>query len=121
MNETNALTSVGGHHGRRNARQYRSPDVETLLRNHDVRRRERGWKAIGALGQTRADELVNAAVDGAINVFDTADNYTVGESEKTLGQSLKNLNIARKEVVIATEVYSWFCQLLLRTASEGRV
>ena len=31
---------------------------------------------------------------------------TEGESEKILGQSLKNLNIARKDVVIATKVYS---------------
>ena len=53
-----------------------------------------------------ADELVKASpVDGGINFFDTADVYTEGESEKTLGQSLKNLNIARKDVVIATKVY----------------
>jgi len=31
--------------------------------------------------------------------------YSDGESEKMLGQSLKNLNIARKDVVIATKVY----------------
>jgi aryl-alcohol dehydrogenase-like predicted oxidoreductase len=35
-----------------------------------------------------------------------SDNYTEGESETILGQSLKNLNIARKDVVIATKVYS---------------
>jgi diketogulonate reductase-like aldo/keto reductase len=29
-----------------------------------------------------------------------------GESERILGQSLKNLNIARQDVVIATKVYS---------------
>jgi hypothetical protein len=42
----------------------------------------------------------------AMGFFDTADNYTEGESEKILGQSLKNLSIARKDVVIATKVYS---------------
>ena len=42
---------------------------------------------------------------GGINFFDTADNYTEGESEKILGQSLKNLNITRQDVVIATKVY----------------
>ncbi|HMH88565.1 MAG TPA: aldo/keto reductase, partial [Steroidobacteraceae bacterium] len=46
------------------------------------------------------------AIDGGINFFDTADNYTEGESEKILGQSLKNLDIARQQVVIATKVYS---------------
>src|ERR1700726_2495525 len=64
------------------------------------------FKAIGAVGQAGADELVKTSIDGGINFFDTADNYTAGESEKILGQSLKNLNIARKDVVIATKVYS---------------
>src|ERR1700722_856948 len=64
------------------------------------------FKAISSVDQTGADELVGAAIDGGINFFDTADNYTEGESEKILGQSVKNLNIARKDVVIATKVYS---------------
>ena len=64
------------------------------------------FKVISAVDQTGADELVKTSIDGGINFFDTADNYTEGESEKILGQSLKNLNIARKDVVIATKVYS---------------
>src|ERR1700720_2545249 len=64
------------------------------------------FKAISTVGQAGADELVKTAIDGGINFFDTADNYTEGESEKILGQSLKNLSIARKDVVIATKVYS---------------
>jgi aryl-alcohol dehydrogenase-like predicted oxidoreductase len=64
------------------------------------------FKAISTVGQSGADELVKTSIDGGINFFDTADNYTEGESEKILGQSLKNLNIARKDVVIATKVYS---------------
>ena len=64
------------------------------------------FKAISAVGQAGADELVKTSIDGGINFFDTADNYTEGESEKILGQSLKNLKIARKDVVIATKVYS---------------
>src|ERR1700692_1989532 len=64
------------------------------------------FKAISTVDQAGADELVKASFDGGINFFDTADNYTEGESEKILGQSLKNLNIARKDVVIATKVYS---------------
>ena len=64
------------------------------------------FKLISTVGQSEADELVKMSIDGGINFFDTADNYTEGESEKILGQSLKNLNIARKDVVIATKVYS---------------
>ena len=63
------------------------------------------YKAIGAVGQSEADELVKTSIDGGINFFDTADVYTEGESEKILGQSLKNLKIARHQVVIATKVY----------------
>jgi aryl-alcohol dehydrogenase-like predicted oxidoreductase len=64
------------------------------------------FKGISAVGQAEADELVKTSIDAGINFFDTADNYTEGESEKILGQSLKNLGIARKEVVIATKVYN---------------
>lgn len=41
-----------------------------------------------------------------VSIFDTADVYSAGESERILGQAFKNLNIARKDVVIATKVYS---------------
>jgi aryl-alcohol dehydrogenase-like predicted oxidoreductase len=64
------------------------------------------FRAISAVGQAAADEFVRTSIEGGINFFDTADNYTEGESERILGQSLKNLNIARKDVVIATKVYS---------------
>ncbi|WP_165234760.1 aldo/keto reductase [Aquisphaera insulae] len=64
------------------------------------------YKAIGALGQDEADELVKVSLDAGINFFDTADVYSEGASEQTLGQSFKNLKVARKDVVIATKVYS---------------
>ncbi len=63
------------------------------------------FKAIGAQGQAEADSLVRTSLDAGINFFDTADVYTEGESEKILGQSLKNLKVARTEVVVATKVY----------------
>jgi aryl-alcohol dehydrogenase-like predicted oxidoreductase len=64
------------------------------------------YKTIGDVDQAGADELVKASIDAGINLFDTADVYSEGESEKILGQSLKNLNIARKDVVLATKVFS---------------
>jgi aryl-alcohol dehydrogenase-like predicted oxidoreductase len=63
------------------------------------------FKAIGTVDQAGADALVQSSLDAGINFFDTADVYSEGESEKTLGQSLKNLNIARKDVVLATKVF----------------
>ena len=63
------------------------------------------WKHIGDVNQAGADGLIKACLEAGVNFFDTADVYSDGESEKMLGQSLKNLNIARKDVVIATKVY----------------
>ena len=63
------------------------------------------FKMIGAVDQKGADQLIKVAFEDGVNFFDTADVYSDGESEKTLGQSFKNLNIPRKEVVIAANVY----------------
>src|ERR1700691_5625746 len=63
------------------------------------------FRAIGTVDQAGADVLIKESIDAGINFFDTADVYSEGESEKTLGQSLRNLNIARKDVVLATKVY----------------
>jgi aryl-alcohol dehydrogenase-like predicted oxidoreductase len=63
------------------------------------------WKAIGNVDQAGADALIKASIEAGINFIDTADVYADGESEKMLGQSLKNLKIARKDVVLATKVY----------------
>jgi aryl-alcohol dehydrogenase-like predicted oxidoreductase len=63
------------------------------------------WKAIGSVDQSGADALIKASVAAGIIFFDTADVYSEGESEKILGQSFKNLNIARKDVVLATKVF----------------
>jgi len=63
------------------------------------------WKNIGTTNQKEADELIKASIEAGINFFDTADVYSEGQSETMLGQSLKNLNIPRKDVVIATKVY----------------
>jgi aryl-alcohol dehydrogenase-like predicted oxidoreductase len=64
------------------------------------------YKPIAGVDQKGADELIKASIDAGINFFDTADVYSAGKSEKILGQSLKNLNIARKDVVLATKVYN---------------
>lgn len=54
-----------------------------------------GW------GEVQEQELIDAvhtALDSGITVFDTADTYGLGQSEKTLGKALGN---HRKNVVIA--------------------
>ena len=63
------------------------------------------WGAIGSVEQKGADEMVERALGAGINFFDTADVYSMGDSEQMLGQSLKNLGVKRSDVVIATKVY----------------
>jgi aryl-alcohol dehydrogenase-like predicted oxidoreductase len=63
------------------------------------------WKVVGKVNQDGADELIKASIEAGINFFDTADVYSEGQSEQTLGQSLRNLNISRKDVVLATKVF----------------
>jgi aryl-alcohol dehydrogenase-like predicted oxidoreductase len=64
------------------------------------------WRAIGALAQDEVDAIVGRALEAGVNFIDTADVYSFGESERLLGQALKNLGTARKDVVVATKVYS---------------
>jgi len=40
-----------------------------------------------------------------VNFIDTADVYSFGQSERLVGQALKNLGVKRKDVVIATKVF----------------
>lgn len=63
------------------------------------------WGQIGKLQQEEADSLLRAALDAGINFIDTANVYATGRSEEILGQSLRNLGIAREDVVIATKVH----------------
>jgi aryl-alcohol dehydrogenase-like predicted oxidoreductase len=63
------------------------------------------WKAIGALGQDEVDGVIGKALAAGVNFIDTADVYSFGQSERLVGQSLKNLGVARKDVVIATKAF----------------
>ena len=53
--------------------------------------------------QSRA--IIKKALDGGINFFDTADVYSLGESEQILGRALKDFGVPREEVVVATKVF----------------
>jgi aryl-alcohol dehydrogenase-like predicted oxidoreductase len=61
--------------------------------------------AIGGLGEKDVQKLVDRAFDAGINFFDTANLYTMGESEKLLGKAIGN---RREEAVIATKLYNPF-------------
>jgi len=61
------------------------------------------WEVMGGLQQTEVDLLVRESFDQGINFFDTANVYSLGESEKLLGQSIKNTGLPRDEIVVATK------------------
>ena len=49
--------------------------------------------------------IMQKAVEGGINFFDTANVYTKGESERITGKFLKENNL-RERIVLATKVFS---------------
>ena len=63
------------------------------------------WEAIGSLPPRESEAIIAKAVAAGVNFIDTADVYSAGQSEQVVGQALKNLGIARKDVVIATKVF----------------
>lgn len=63
------------------------------------------WGAIATLGQDVTDVIVQRSLAAGVNFFDTADVYSLGQSERLLGQSLRNLGVKRQDVVIATKVH----------------
>ena len=60
-----------------------------------------GKMKMGNLGQEDTTKMVKFALERGINFIDTADVYSLGESETLLGNALKGL---RDEIVLATKV-----------------
>ncbi len=61
----------------------------------------RDLATISKVGAELADQLVGRSLDAGITLFDTADGYAGGESERLLGRALRS---RRHEVVITTKV-----------------
>ena len=61
------------------------------------------WESIGTLQQEAVTEQVKVAVEAGINFIDTANVYANGQSERLLGQALKNLALPREQLIIATK------------------
>ena len=66
-----------------------------------------GTMVLGAWGNTDHDDcvrLINRAIDGGINLIDTADVYAFGESEEIVGKAITPRR--RDEVVLATKFHN---------------
>jgi aryl-alcohol dehydrogenase (NADP+) len=65
-------------------------------------RKWREW----VLEEDEARPLVQRAVEAGINFFDTADIYSLGESEVLTGKLLREFQPRREDLVIATKVFN---------------
>jgi aryl-alcohol dehydrogenase-like predicted oxidoreductase len=61
------------------------------------------YEVIAGLDQAAVNSLVNKSIEAGINFFDTADVYSLGESETLLGKALGQ---RRKEMVVASKAFS---------------
>ncbi len=61
------------------------------------------WGKIAGVDQDAADRILDRSVKAGVNFVDTADVYSFGNSERILGQAIRNIGIARKDIVIATK------------------
>ena len=56
------------------------------------------------LTEEEAKPFVKKALDAGINFFDTADVYSIGESERITGNLMRHFGVNRQNVIIATKV-----------------
>jgi aryl-alcohol dehydrogenase-like predicted oxidoreductase len=61
------------------------------------------WKVMGGLDQPAVNQLVKQAFDAGVNFIDTANVYSLGQSELRVGDAIKSLGLPRDELVIATK------------------
>lgn len=64
----------------------------------------RTWRE-WVLSEEDARLFVKRALDAGINFFDTADVYSLGESERITGRLLREFGVKRENVVVATKVH----------------
>ena len=61
------------------------------------------WKVMGGLDQAAATAITKAAFDAGVTFIDTANVYSLGQSEILLGNAIRDLGLPRDEIVIATK------------------
>src|ERR1700722_3445953 len=79
-----------------------------------------GAMMFGSMGNTDHDEclrIIHTALDAGINFIDTADVYSLGESEEIVGKALRG---RRDEVVLATKVHGVMGDGVLQRGNSRR-
>jgi aryl-alcohol dehydrogenase-like predicted oxidoreductase len=62
------------------------------------------WASIAGLNRNNAGRLVGLALDQGVNLIDTADAYSQGQSEEVVGQVLTDLRLDETRMLVATKV-----------------
>jgi aryl-alcohol dehydrogenase-like predicted oxidoreductase len=62
------------------------------------------WGEIAGLDRAQAARLVAVAAEQGINLIDTADAYSQGQSEEVVGQVLSDLGLDETRMLVATKV-----------------
>ncbi|CAK5284626.1 unnamed protein product [Mycena citricolor] len=65
-----------------------------------------GWLTLG--GSVTGDpvkEIIKAAFDNGINMFDTAEAYAGGKSELEMGRVIRELGYKRSDLIISTKIF----------------
>ena len=63
-----------------------------------------GFAAVGATDVVEARRQVDQCLDAGVNLIDTADVYSTGESERIVGEVLSGMRGRRDDVLVATKV-----------------
>jgi aryl-alcohol dehydrogenase-like predicted oxidoreductase len=63
------------------------------------------FKVVGEVDQKGATGMIARCLEAGVNFYDTADVYSLGNSETLLGQAFKDTGVKRSDVVIATKFY----------------
>jgi aryl-alcohol dehydrogenase-like predicted oxidoreductase len=78
------------------------------------------WKVMGGLGPDAATALVKQAFDAGVNFIDTANIYSVGESETLTGKAIKSLGLPRDELVVATKATGVMNETAVNARGQSR-
>ncbi|KQW30250.1 aldo/keto reductase [Rhizobium sp. Root274] len=63
------------------------------------------WGAIGGVDQTGAEQIIQCGLDAGVNLLDTADIYSSGQSEEITGAALRNLGVRRHNILVSTKTF----------------
>lgn len=78
------------------------------------------WKAIGGMDQAASTAMIKQAFDAGINFIDTANVYSIGQSETFTGEAIKSLGLPRDEFVIATKAFGSMDDKAINARGQSR-